>query len=75
MNQPIEGVETKPAMTWLSATFDRAVEPAATLARVKRHFAPLGITRIANVTGLDCIGIPVVNVVRPNARSLSVSQG
>jgi ribosomal protein S12 methylthiotransferase accessory factor len=37
--------------------------------------APLGITRVAQVTGLDCIGIPVVMVCRPNARSLAVSQG
>jgi ribosomal protein S12 methylthiotransferase accessory factor len=36
---------------------------------------PLGITRVANVTGLDCIGIPVVMVCRPNGRSVSVSQG
>lgn len=35
----------------------------------------LGITRVANVTGLDVIGIPVVTVCRPNARSLAVSQG
>ena len=37
--------------------------------------APLGITRLADVTGLDDIGIPVVQAIRPNARSLSVSQG
>lgn len=30
---------------------------------------------MANVTGLDRVGIPVVMVCRPNARSLSVSQG
>jgi YcaO-like protein with predicted kinase domain len=35
----------------------------------------MGITRIANITGLDNIGIPVVMVCRPNSRSLSVSQG
>src|SRR5439155_960795 len=35
----------------------------------------IGITRVANITGLDRIGIPVVTVCRPNARSLSVSQG
>jgi len=35
----------------------------------------MGITRIANVTGLDHIGIPVVQVVRPNSRSLAVCQG
>ncbi|MGH6919845.1 MAG: YcaO-like family protein [Geminicoccaceae bacterium] len=53
----------------------RTVDPAATLARVQPHLADLGITRIANVTGLDRIGVPVVMVCRPNARSLAVSQG
>lgn len=53
----------------------RAVSPAQTLERARRHFSPLGITRLANVTGLDCIGVPVVSVCRPNSRSLSVSQG
>jgi YcaO-like protein with predicted kinase domain len=37
--------------------------------------APLGITRLADVTGLDNIGIPVFQAIRPNSRSLSVSQG
>jgi ribosomal protein S12 methylthiotransferase accessory factor len=35
----------------------------------------MGITRIANVTGLDVVGIPVVMVSRPNSRSVTVSQG
>ena len=35
----------------------------------------IGITRVANVTGLDRIGIPVVMVCRPRNRSLSVYQG
>jgi YcaO-like protein with predicted kinase domain len=35
----------------------------------------MGITRIANVTGLDFIGLPVVMVCRPNSRSIAVSQG
>ena len=53
----------------------RVVPPAETVARV-RQLAPLmGITRVANVTGLDSIGIPTVMVCRPNARSLAVSQG
>ncbi|MEV7283140.1 YcaO-like family protein [Streptomyces sp. NPDC093252] len=34
-----------------------------------------GVTRVADVTWLDEIGIPVFQAVRPNARSLSVSQG
>jgi len=35
----------------------------------------MGITRVANVTGLDKVGIPVVMVCRPNSRSVSVFQG
>jgi hypothetical protein len=34
----------------------------------------MGITRIANVTGLDRIGVPVVMVWRPNSRSLAGRQ-
>jgi ribosomal protein S12 methylthiotransferase accessory factor len=37
--------------------------------------ARFGITRLADVTGLDTIGLPVVLCIRPNARHLSVSQG
>lgn len=53
----------------------RAASPLATLARFETLAGTLGITRLANVTGLDYLGIPVFMAVRPNARSLSVSQG
>ena len=53
----------------------RIQSPEKTLARVIPHMSAMGITRIADVTGLDTIGIPVVMVCRPNARSVSVSQG
>lgn len=35
----------------------------------------MGITRVGNVTGLDRIGIPVTVAVRPNSKSVAVSQG
>lgn len=54
---------------------DRLVAPAVTLARLRPHLASMGITRLANVTGLDVIGVPVVMAVRPNSRSLAVAQG
>lgn len=54
---------------------ERVVPPAETIRRLAGAFGPFGITRVANVTGLDCIGVPVVMVCRPNARSLAVSQG
>lgn len=53
----------------------RARAPEETLAAIKPHFAALGITRIADVTGLDAIGLPVCMAVRPNSRSLAVAQG
>lgn len=53
----------------------RVSSPEETRARIWPLLKPLGITRVAHITGLDCIGIPVVAVYRPNARSLSVSQG
>lgn len=49
--------------------------PEETLAAY-RHFMPMmGITRLANITGLDRIGLPVCLAVRPNARTLSTAQG
>lgn len=54
---------------------DRAVSPADTLDRVSPAMAAAGITRVANVTGMDRIGIPVWCAVRPASRNLAVSQG
>ena len=54
---------------------DRVCSPADTLARVTPLLARSGVTRLARITGLDAIGIPVWNAMRPNARSLVVHQG
>lgn len=53
----------------------RTVDPKATVERIWSLMPVFGITRVANVTGLDVIGLPVVMVCRPNSRSLAVSQG
>ncbi|HEV7666681.1 MAG TPA: YcaO-like family protein [Chloroflexota bacterium] len=53
----------------------RAVGPADTLRRITPMLAGAGITRLADVTGLDWIGIPVYQATRPNSRNLSVAQG
>jgi len=55
-----------------SDRYDRAVD---TVARMRANFRRFGITRLAQVTGLDRIGIPVWMAVRPNSRTLAVSQG
>jgi YcaO-like protein with predicted kinase domain len=53
----------------------RLVAPERTLERIQPLLRSMGITRVANITGLDVIGIPVVAVVRPNSRSIAVAQG
>jgi len=53
----------------------RVTPPSQTLAHARRHMTAMGITRIADVTGLDAIGIPVAMVCRPNSKSIAVSQG
>ncbi|MEU9124407.1 YcaO-like family protein [Streptomyces sp. NPDC048506] len=53
----------------------RVLTPAETLRRIQPLFPVVGITRLADVTWLDEIGIPVYQAVRPNSRTVSVSQG
>src|SRR4051812_26482809 len=51
----------------------------ATLEQTWRRFAPMAtraqITRLADLTGLDTLGIPVFAAIRPMGRSLSTQQG
>jgi YcaO-like protein with predicted kinase domain len=47
----------------------------ATLAWLGERIGAMGISRLANITGLDVIGLPVFVAVRPASRSLSVAQG
>lgn len=53
----------------------RAVSPEETLRRIEPLYPVVGITRVADVTWLDDIGIPVHQAVRPGSWTLSVSQG
>jgi ribosomal protein S12 methylthiotransferase accessory factor len=53
----------------------RVRPPRETVEACRPLMPALGITRLANVTGLDDIGIPVFVAIRPNARSLATSQG
>ena len=53
----------------------RTIHPRDTLRRFAPRMMDAGITRLADVTGLDWIGVPVYQAVRPLSRNLSVSQG
>ncbi len=58
-----------------SSYLDRVISPNETVERVKSSFERLGITRIADQTGLDKIGIPCFASFRPNAMRLASNQG
>jgi ribosomal protein S12 methylthiotransferase accessory factor len=48
----------------------RVVAPADTLRRIKPLARKAGVTRLANITGLDRIGIPTYSAVVPKSRDL-----
>ncbi|WP_426196681.1 YcaO-like family protein [Massilia sp. DWR3-1-1] len=58
---------------------DHAIAPtaplAATVARLLPAARALGVTRLANLTGLDRIGLPVWSAVRPDALTLASAMG
>ncbi|MFD5717213.1 YcaO-like family protein [Streptomyces sp. NPDC127036] len=53
----------------------RTRHPDQTWKAIRPLLMSYGITRVADVTGLDDLGIPVTMAVRPLARTLSVAQG
>lgn len=53
----------------------RCYSPDETWIRIQPLLPKFGITRVADVTGLDRIGIPVCVAVRPLSRSVAVSAG
>lgn len=42
---------------------------------IRKTFKSHGITRVADITGLDTIGVPVTTVCRPNSPTLSINSG
>ncbi|MFD9302759.1 YcaO-like family protein [Streptomyces sp. NPDC060048] len=73
------------SLSWLASRQDRSVlclpgtnraqPPAATWEMATRAAAKVGVTRVADITRLDSIGIPTFQAVRPLSRTLAVSQG
>ncbi len=53
----------------------RTCSPEETWARISPGLDRFGISRVADVTRLDRIGIPVFQAIRPRSLNLSVSQG
>lgn len=59
----------------LRADAQRTITPEQTLANIRPKFASIGLTRLANITGLDVLGIPVILSVRPQSGYLAVDGG
>jgi ribosomal protein S12 methylthiotransferase accessory factor len=53
----------------------RVLAPHETLAAIRPHLPRVGVTRLANITHLDRLGIPVALAIRPNSRSIVTSAG
>lgn len=68
------GKELTQAKAYRAGTH-RSRTPAETLRAFEPLMAHCGVTRLADITGLDYVGIPVYTAFRPLGRSLSVSQG
>ncbi len=56
-----------------STDTQRAVPPEATLARIEKLLPIAGITRVADITSLDRIGIPVFSSIRPTAEKGAIT--
>ena len=54
---------------------ERICAPEETWDRVRRLLPAFGITRVADITWLDRIGVPVFAAIRPNSRTVAQSNG
>jgi ribosomal protein S12 methylthiotransferase accessory factor len=49
--------------------------PTETLEVIKPILKEIGVTRLADLTGMDCVGVPCYASIRPDSQSLSVDSG
>lgn len=83
-SQPVTATRTEPiyyrgmphrAAKLYQGSTHRVCSPEETYDRIAPVLPRAGITRMADVTGLDRIGIPTILAMRPNAPTLSNSSG
>ena len=61
-----------PSIKYLEGT-QRVFDPETTLANTSKLLPKIGVTRIANITDLDRVGIPVFSAIRPSAAQGAIS--
>ncbi|NJD76585.1 MAG: YcaO-related McrA-glycine thioamidation protein [Candidatus Methanoperedens sp.] len=65
-------LEIDPDIKYLEGT-QRVFKPETTLATTTKLLSTIGVTRIANITDLDRVGIPVFSAIRPSAAAGAIS--
>ncbi|WP_129790767.1 YcaO-like family protein [Sphingosinicella sp. CPCC 101087] len=75
MGRTEHGPATAPVMSLGPADPSRQAGAETVLDRARRAAEACGVTRLADLTRLDRIGLPVWQAVRPMGRALSVHQG
>ncbi|GFO96877.1 methanogenesis marker protein 1 [groundwater metagenome] len=65
-------IRIDPDIRYLEGT-QRVLSPEETLVRTTKLLTMIGVTRIANITDLDRVGIPVFSAIRPGAAAGAIS--
>ena len=76
LHQPVRfrGQVLRSTKAFITGTH-RAVSPEQTFATIRPYLSRAGVTRVADVTGLDHIGVPTTLAIRPNAATMACSSG
>jgi ribosomal protein S12 methylthiotransferase accessory factor len=70
--QKMSKITIDPDIKYLEGT-QRVLDPETTLANTTKLLPQIGVTRIANITDLDRVGIPVFSAIRPSAAAGAIS--
>ena len=65
-------IRINPNIRYLEGT-QRVLDPEVTLENTSKLLPKIGVTRIANITDLDRVGIPVFSAIRPSAAPGAIS--
>lgn len=65
-------IKIDPGIKYIEGT-QRVLDPETTLANTTKLLPEIGVTRIANITDLDRVGIPVFSSIRPSAQTGAIS--
>ncbi|KAB2948083.1 MAG: YcaO-like family protein [Candidatus Methanoperedens nitroreducens] len=68
----MSAIKIDPNIKYLEGT-QRVFDPETTLANTMKLLPKIGVTRIANITDLDRVGIPVFSAIRPSAAAGAIS--